>query len=302
VSRTYQRDHNAGVDYVFAFCKLQCCCENWSPGECPDLARLARGQRPCLAAPQSQETVGSACDQVGASGCRIVDIRPAVKRRAIFRIACGDSFTYDAAGNMLSHASSVGDFRYQYDARNRLVVSYSGALATTELINGLGQRVARIGEDQPLYFAYDEAGHLIGQYSPNGVTTQETVWVSDLPVGVLQPIGQFYVAPDHLGAPHQITNAAGQAVWRWDHDPFGEGDPSGSFTYNLRFPGQFFDQRAKLNYNYFRDYDPKIGRYIESDPIGLKGGINTYSFAPITRWDELINMVYVWNTSVLLKS
>jgi RHS repeat-associated protein len=52
----------------------------------------------------------------------------------------------------------------------------------------------------------------------------------------------------------------------------------GAFAYDLRFPGQFFDQATKLHYNYFRDYDPRTGRYIESDPIGLDGGINTYAY------------------------
>ncbi|MGH6814004.1 MAG: RHS repeat domain-containing protein, partial [Methylocella sp.] len=70
--------------------------------------------------------------------------------------------------------------------------------------------------------------------------------------------------------------------WLWHHDPFGKGEPSdplGTFTYDLRFPGQFFDQSTRLHYNYFRDYDPRLGRYIESDPIGLRGGINTYAYA-----------------------
>jgi RHS repeat-associated protein len=84
--------------------------------------------------------------------------------------------------------------------------------------------------------------------------------------------------PDQLGAPHQITNASAQVVWLWDHDPFGNGAPTGSFTYDLRFPGQFYDQHSTLHYNYFRDYDPRTGRYIESDPIGLAGGINTYGY------------------------
>ena len=88
----------------------------------------------------------------------------------------------------------------------------------------------------------------------------------------------FYVAPDHLGAPHQIANAAGSTVWPWNHDPFGNGAPSGSLDYNLRFPGQYYDSETGLHYNGFRDYDPTTGRYVQSDPIGLAGGINTYAY------------------------
>ena len=74
----------------------------------------------------------------------------------------------------------------------------------------------------------------------------------------------------------EIINAAQQVVWLWDHDPFGNGQPTGSITYNLRFPGQYYDSETGLNYNGFRDYDPVKGRYVESDSIGLAGGVNTY--------------------------
>jgi RHS repeat-associated protein len=51
------------------------------------------------------------------------------------------------------------------------------------------------------------------------------------------------------------------------------------FEYNLRFPGQQYDSVVGLHYNYFRDYDPAKGGYIQSDPIGLNGGVNTYLYA-----------------------
>jgi len=189
-----------------------------------------------------------------------------------------DSFTYDANGNMLTHNSPAADYTYIYNARNRRTQTLLGANATTDVINGLGQRTVQTVVSSE-YFFYDEAGRLTGSYNGDGSVLAETVWLDDLPVAVLEPYaGSLYIAPDHLGAPHQITNASVNVVWYWDHDPFGNGLPTGSFTYALRFPGQFYDQNAKLHYNYYRDYDPNTGRYIESDPIGLRGGINTYAY------------------------
>src|SRR5881409_1349303 len=90
--------------------------------------------------------------------------------------------------------------------------------------------------------------------------------------------------PDHLNTPRLIANSTGTTVWRWDHgEPFGNDVPNdnpsgaGAFDFPLRFPGQYFDRETNLAYNYFRDYDPAIGRYAQSDPIGLRGGANTYA-------------------------
>jgi RHS repeat-associated protein len=71
-----------------------------------------------------------------------------------------------------------------------------------------------------------------------------------------------------------------------DENPSAEG----TFVYNPRFPGQVFDGETNNHYNYFRDYDPQTGRYIQSDPIGLKGGINTYGYVeadPVGKVDPL---------------
>jgi RHS repeat-associated protein len=74
-------------------------------------------------------------------------------------------------------------------------------------------------------------------------------------------------------------------VWLWHQgEPFGNNLPDenpsglGTFELTLRFTGQRYDAETGLHYNYFRDYDPSTGRYGESDPIGLKGGLNTYAY------------------------
>jgi RHS repeat-associated protein len=137
---------------------------------------------------------------------------------------------------------------------------------------------------------YDEQGHLLGEYDATGTPRQETIYLGDLPVAVIKPgvsgPAVYYVYADHLHAPRVLTRASDQQmVWRWDHaDPFGltppDENPSGlgAFTYNLRFPGQVFDKETNNHYNYFRNYDPQTGRYVQSDPIGIEGGINTYSY------------------------
>ena len=96
----------------------------------------------------------------------------------------------------------------------------------------------------------------------------------------------FYIHTDQLDTPRLITDSNNSAVWRWDSfDAFGDNPPNDDpnltglhFIYNPRFAGQYFDKETRLNYNYFRDYDMGTGRYVESDPIGLAGGINTYTY------------------------
>jgi len=82
-----------------------------------------------------------------------------------------------------------------------------------------------------------------------------------------------------------VADATGSTVWRWDQqEPFGDSPANenpggaGSFDLPLRLPGQYFEAESGLNYNYYRDYDAATGRYLESDPIGLKGGLNTYAY------------------------
>jgi RHS repeat-associated protein len=136
----------------------------------------------------------------------------------------------------------------------------------------------------------------------------------------------YYLHPDHLGTPRVMTrsfaiggattgpNAINKQVWHWYSDPFGTSGQTStggsansapnknpqlitgttaqiaaaSQEQNLRMPGQYEDQETKKFYNYFRTLDPSIGRYDTSDPIGLRGGLNTYGYVgsnPITSYD-----------------
>jgi RHS repeat-associated protein len=135
---------------------------------------------------------------------------------------------------------------------------------------------------------------------------EETIFLEGAPVAVMrlssstdaQSPNLFHVFADHLGAPRVITDSRdSKIVWRWDNaDPFGMVAPLESteagraFNYNRRFPGQYYDKESNLHYNYYRDYDPQTGRYVQSDPIGLEGGINTYAYVennPLNHIDPL---------------
>jgi RHS repeat-associated protein len=138
------------------------------------------------------------------------------------------------------------------------------------------------------------AWQLLDRYSFNG-TGNEYIEVSDSSGGTSADAVRFvkvvgdasavkttvsYVHNDHLGTPRVMTDESGRVVWRALYDPFGNAtvDPLSTRSLNARFPGQYFDSETGLHYNYYRYYNPVTGRYLTSDPIGLAGGLNTFSY------------------------
>ena len=113
----------------------------------------------------------------------------------------------------------------------------------------------------------------------------------------------FYIHADHLGTPRAVVDRAGRQRWLWTGEPFGASQPNtnpqglGAFNFDLRFPGQYFDAESGLIYNHHRNFDPTLGRYVQSDPIGLTGGVNTYSYVggnPISYVDPTGRAVGDW--------
>ncbi len=193
--------------------------------------------------------------------------------------------SYDSAGNLTSDGTTT----YNYSDRGRLASVTNNGTTTSYLYNGLGLRVVKSGSNVPTgatRYVYDEAGHLLGEYDQSGNAIEETVYLGDTPVATIKNGTPFYVYADQIDTPRVITDTNNLMVWRWDQvDPFGAASPDqnptglGSFTYNVRFPGQVYDQETGKHYNANRDYNPVSGRYIQSDPIGLWGGqLSTFSY------------------------
>ncbi|WP_239424198.1 RHS repeat-associated core domain-containing protein [Snodgrassella communis] len=118
-------------------------------------------------------------------------------------------------------------------------------------------------------------------WKPDSDWGTSPLWQANLSEGqTLKNASYHYLISDHLGTPQLAINSGGEQSWKINSDAFGnsELDANNQITMNLRFPGQYYDAETGLSYNYFRDYDAKTGRYIQSDPIGLAGGINTYGY------------------------
>jgi RHS repeat-associated protein len=188
--------------------------------------------------------------------------------------------SYDASGNVTGN----GVLALTYNAAGRIVTANNGTITTSYIYNALGQRVEKSNANSTTYFVYDGAGHLIGEYDAGGNLIQEVVWMGETPIASIRielcGLSVFYIHTDHLNTPRRITRrSTTDVVWSWESDPFGSTAPNenasglGTFSFNLRFPGQYYDAETGQSYNTARHYEPTVGRYIESDPLGLKAGI-----------------------------
>ena len=220
----------------------------------------------------------------------------------------GEARTYDAMGNPLT----IGTRQLRYDDRAKLdQVTLPSGEVWQYGYTAQGLRVTKRNPNDASslrHFVYDESAQLLGEYDQHGTPLREVIWLGNLPIGVIDGSAAtpvlHYIESDHLGTPRVVVDATRNVgIWRWNQtdDPFGRSLPNSnpdgdatSFAFNLRFAGQYHDAETGWNYNVHRYYDPTIGRYLESDPIGLGGGINTYGYVggnPL-RFNDPLGLVY----------
>ncbi len=199
------------------------------------------------------------------------------------------NFSYDNNGNTVSENTR----QYIYNQNQRLIKAMDGSNVLSEYVyNGNGQRVKKTSGTQCTIFHYDQSGLLIAESTSTGAITSEYVYLNGQPLAKIQDNNSYYYHNDHLGTPMMMTSSSGSVVWNGEFKPFGEQvSITGSVTNNLRLPGQYYNSETGMHYNYFRDYKPEIGRYVESDPIGIQKG-NNHLFVyvgnnPVNRIDLL---------------
>lgn len=235
------------------------------------------------------------------------DVDPASNRilRDYVVNGSGIDYTHDTRGNRASQSWNGSTASYSYGAYNQLTSvsrtapttyhnnAYSlmtyPAGTTTYTVNALDQRIAKSNSTTTARYVYAGQNQLVAENN-NGQWTSH-IWIGGEPIGFIRGGAMHWTQTDHLRRPELVTNAVKQIVWRAKNFHSERGvilDSVGG--YNLGFPGQYFDAETGLWYNGFRYYDSRLGRYTQSDPIGLGGGINTYAYVngnPVSYVDTL---------------
>ncbi|MDM4770919.1 RHS repeat-associated core domain-containing protein [Solimonas sp. SE-A11] len=203
------------------------------------------------------------------------------------------AYTFDGRGNTYTESGWRGGYTYAYDPiTNRLQTVTKASAVTQYSGNALNQRVRKAGPGGNFNFLFDPSGSLLSETAA-GSTAMSThyVWLGGELLAVIRSGVIYYVLNDQLGRPREVQNSAKTAVWRASNFAYDRSITLNTFGgLNVGLPGQYFDTESGLYYNWNRHYDASTGRYLQSDPIGILGGLNTYTYAdgnPVSNIDPL---------------
>jgi RHS repeat-associated protein len=209
----------------------------------------------------------------------------------ILKTDSSTNYSVDNRGNTTQSTQGSSVTRFTYNAANRPDSVTHNGVTTEYRYNALGQRVRKTQGATTTHYLYNLQGQLMGEYTASGQPLVEYLYLHNQPLAQIRNQAVYYYHNDHLGTPQKLTDKDQNVIWAASYSAFGNATlTTEGVENNLRFAGQYFDSETGLHYNYFRYYDPQTGRYTQSDPIGLGGGINTYSYVlnnPLINIDPL---------------
>ena len=217
----------------------------------------------------------------------------------------------DALGSVGSAGSPRSSGGLAHDARGVTSVASAGVAPAVQRIeqrfNAFGERVLRriefaAAEPRVRRFLYHQ-NSLAAELDRDGRILRHFIRWQGRVIAIVESASAKSVASgraaprihwllgDHLGTPQIVVDASARVVWAGRYGAYGELiDERGDFDQPLRLPGQYHDRETGLHDNYQRTYDPRRGRYLEPDPLGLAGGWNLYAYAsgnPVQASDPL---------------
>ncbi|EOC1340284.1 RHS domain-containing protein [Cronobacter dublinensis] len=243
-----------------------------------------------------------------AAGNRTEEHRNPVWHNLLLRLD-GLKLDYDGFGRLVQRRDKSGVIQhFTYDDEQRVKeIRFDGNSEFRRVeyrYDPLGRRTHKVlwryGEKDPETIRFDWQGlQLAGEQSdrePDHYVQYVYTEGSYEPLArvdsVFDDCDIYWYHTELNGLPERVTDADGQTVWRGQFSTWGKTErelsvPQWQVPQNLRFQGQYLDRESGLHYNLFRYYDPVAGRYTQMDPIGLAGGINTYSYVgdPLTGID-----------------
>ncbi|MEL6106323.1 MAG: RHS repeat-associated core domain-containing protein [Planctomycetota bacterium] len=208
------------------------------------------------------------------------------------RSANGHTFGYDTRGRLTSHRLPDGKRDYRYDEMDRLVECVVDGKEWRAEYDALSRITKTEFGDEVVENYWDDFRLAARRWNDGRIRlyiyADEESLVPFLLVDYENDQAdpgtgtRYHLISDASGIPTRAIDSAGNTVWSATRDAFGNLtiEPESRIQIDIRFPGHLFDQHLGVHHNRFRTYDPRLGRYLQIDPIGVVGGVNTYAYCP----------------------